>query len=172
MDILIRRADVTNASLLARLGAQTFHDAFATFNSAEDMETYMQSSFTEDKLKAEIQTDGAEFYIAHMGDEPLGFAKTGQQAPPDEIAAFKCRELERIYVLKEHQSLKVGEKLLTFCIEKAKAEKYEVMWLGVWEHNPRAVAFYQRFGFERFGEHDFQLGSDTQTDWLMMLNLR
>jgi ribosomal protein S18 acetylase RimI-like enzyme len=172
MDILITRAGITNAHLLAGLGAKTFHDAFASFNKQEDMDAYMQASFTEDKLNAEIQAKDSEFYIAYKDGVPLGFAKTGEQTPPDEISAFKCRELERIYVLQEYQSLKVGEKLLTHCIEKAKADNYEVMWLGVWEHNPRAVAFYNRFGFERFGEHVFMLGSDAQTDWLLMLKLR
>lgn len=172
MDILIRKAGVTDASLLAALGAQTFHDAFASYNKAEDMDAYMRTSFTEKKLLDEIRAPRAEFYIAYKDGEPLGFAKTGEQPPPDEIAAFKCRELERIYVLKDYQSLKVGEKLLTHCIEKAKTEDYDILWLGVWEHNPRAIAFYQRFGFEHFGEHIFQLGSDAQTDWLMILKLR
>ena len=171
MDILIRKAEATDASLLATLGAQTFHDAFAAYNKEEDMAAYMQANFTEEKLLDEMRAPKAEFYIAYKEGEALGFAKTGEQTPPDEISAFKCRELERLYVLKDYQSLKVGEKLLTHCIEKAKAD-YEVIWLGVWEHNPRAVAFYHRFGFERFGEHIFQLGSDAQTDWLMMRKLR
>ena len=41
------------------------------------------------------------------------------------------------------------------------------LWLGVWEHNTKALAFYQRFGFYRIGSHSFFVGQDEQTDFLL-----
>jgi ribosomal protein S18 acetylase RimI-like enzyme len=49
----------------------------------------------------------------------------------------------------------------------ARVRGAETLWLGVWERNARAVAFYRKYGFTRVGEHTFVLGSDTQTDWLL-----
>ena len=53
-------------------------------------------------------------------------------------------------------------------IDIAFKENFEVMWLGVFEKNYRALAFYQKFGFEKYGSHDFVLGNDVATDLLMM----
>ncbi|RYE24132.1 MAG: GNAT family N-acetyltransferase [Sphingobacteriales bacterium] len=172
MDIRIDESGILDAQLLAQLGAQTFYDAFASFNKEEDMDDYMNTSFSEQRIAEEMIVPGAVFYIAYKDDKAIGFAKTGQKEPPAEIAENTCRELERIYVLKEYQSMKAGEKLLNHCIAKAKEDGLEVLWLGVWEHNNRAVSFYQRLGFERLGQHTFMLGSDAQTDWLFKLKLR
>ena len=51
-------------------------------------------------------------------------------------------------------------------IDAARARGAQTLWLGVWERNPRAVAFYEKYGFTRVGEHTFMLGDDAQTDWL------
>ena len=135
------------------------------------MDAYMNTHYTEHKLAEEINDNEAEFYIAYLSDKAVGFIKTGHGKPPEEISAFKCRELERLYVLKEYQSHKIGEQLINYCINKAKEDNTEILWLGVWENNPRAISFYKRFGFQHFGEHTFQLGNDAQTDWLMKLEL-
>lgn len=172
MDIRIKKAGVFEARLLAQLGVQTFYDAFASFNKEEDMDAYMNVHYTEQRLAQELNAEGAEFYIAYQNGKAIGFAKTGQQGTPGELVNNSCRELERIYVLKQFQSLKVGEELLLHCIARAREDDIEILWLGVWEHNERAIAFYKRHGFERFSEHIFQLGSDAQTDFLFKLNLK
>ena len=61
----------------------------------------------------------------------------------------------------------VGPALMQACMDIAKELKKSVIWLGVWEKNSRAIAFYQKWGFEKFGEHIFPIGDDPQTDWLM-----
>jgi hypothetical protein len=42
------------------------------------------------------------------------------------------------------------------------------LWLGVWERNARARAFYKKSGFAEIGEQHFQLGSDRQRDLVMI----
>ena len=58
------------------------------------------------------------------------------------------------------------------CFEKAKETGRDVMWLGVWEYNPRAQRFYEKNGFRFVGKHTFLLGSDPQTDLLMQKKFR
>ena len=80
-------------------------------------------------------------------------------------------EIERIYVRKEYLGKKVGGLLMKKCLELAQQKGYTLVWLGVWEHNAKAIAFYEKWGFEKFGSHAFLLGNDLQTDWLMKKNL-
>ncbi|MGZ3867413.1 MAG: GNAT family N-acetyltransferase, partial [Bacteroidia bacterium] len=80
-------------------------------------------------------------------------------------------EIERIYVQKKHHDKKAGYAIMQKCIEFAKEKKFEVIWLGVWEKNERALKFYEKVGFEKFGTHNFQLGDDAQNDYLVKMDL-
>ena len=80
-------------------------------------------------------------------------------------------EIERIYASKAYLGKHVGKTLMEACLKLAKQGGHNVVWLGVWEHNPRAIAFYEKWGFEKFGSHSFLLGNDLQTDLLMKKNL-
>jgi ribosomal protein S18 acetylase RimI-like enzyme len=66
----------------------------------------------------------------------------------------------------------IGKALMLKCIEIAREKKSDVLWLGVWENNQRAIDFYTKWGFEKFSTHIFMLGDDPQTDWLMKKELR
>jgi ribosomal protein S18 acetylase RimI-like enzyme len=81
-------------------------------------------------------------------------------------------EISRIYVVKEKIGTGVGKALLEFAISFAQQCNKELVYLGVWEHNKKAIDFYERFGFTKFGEHIFMVGNDPQTDWLFKKNLR
>ena len=80
-------------------------------------------------------------------------------------------ELARLYSQQEFIGKGVGQDLMDACFERAKAHGHDVMWLGVWEYNPRAQRFYEKNGFRVVGRHTFQLGADPQTDLLMQIEL-
>ena len=88
-----------------------------------------------------------------------------------ELQDDKALEIERIYVLKEFHGKNVGQILYNKAIEIAKQNKADYVWLGVWEENPRAIAFYKKNGFVEFDKHIFKLGDDEQTDIMMKLKL-
>jgi ribosomal protein S18 acetylase RimI-like enzyme len=94
-----------------------------------------------------------------MGEIPAGLNST------------KTIEIERIYSTQEYIGKKAGKSLMEACLDVAREQDCETIWLGVWEHNPRAIAFYEKWGFEKFGSHPFLLGTDLQTDLLMKKNL-
>jgi ribosomal protein S18 acetylase RimI-like enzyme len=81
-------------------------------------------------------------------------------------------EIARIYAVREKIGSGVGKAMLEFSIALAEKMKKQIIWLGVWEHNIRAINFYERFGFKKVGEHVFMLGEDAQTDWLMQKELK
>jgi len=168
--IVIKEASRADAAMLANLGAQTFKDAFAAANTDEDMALYLAATFTPDIITKEFEEPGSHFYIAYAGEKAVGYAKTRWQSLPGEPGTH-ATEIQRLYVLQHYQNLQTGRKLMEHCLATIKQEGIKTVWLGVWEHNPGAIRFYERFGFKQFGSHIFQLGTDPQTDHLMKLHL-
>ena len=56
-------------------------------------------------------------------------------------------------------------------LQIAQEKNVGYLWLGVWEENHRALAFYKKNGFVEFDKHIFKLGNDPQTDIMMKLTL-
>ena len=169
--VTIRTASIKDARLLADLGAKTFHDTFVSSNTGQDMELYLAKNFSTEQLERELKETGTTFIIAEHDGEAVGYAKMRTQEQPEGLNESNQIEIERIYSLKEYFGTSVGRTLMEACLDIGKAAGHKVAWLGVWEHNPRAIAFYEKWGFRRFGTHPFVLGTDLQTDILMKKEL-
>ena len=166
-DLTIRRASPDDAGMLAELGARTFSETFAADNSPEDMAAYLTSSFNLAQQTAELADPASTFFIAEVGGVAAGYAKLHAGEPEEGIEGAKPVELVRLYVSKEWLGRGVGEALMRACVDEARRAGHETIWLGVWERNARAQAFYRKWNFRAVGEHVFQVGSDPQTDILM-----
>ncbi len=165
--IKIRRASAADNVLLAELGARTFRDTFAAANTPENMAAYLAASFGPEIQAAELADPRVVFLIAEIEGEPAGYAQLRGGAAPSGINGSNPVELVRIYARREIIGQGVGAALMQACIAEARRRGYDTVWLGVWEHNVRARAFYERWGFKEAGTHVFQLGDDPQTDVLM-----
>ena len=111
------------------------------------------------------------FLVAEIDGELAGYAKLIFGTLEPGVTAEKPVELSRLYSHQKFLGQGVGQALMDACFERAKQAACDVMWLGVWEYNPRAKAFYEKYGFHEVGKHIFQLGSDPQTDVLMQREL-
>lgn len=169
--ISITVANINHVSALNELSITTFCDAFGPDNSQEDMDKYVAEEMSIPKLTDELKDGNNIFFIAWMKDEMAGYAKMRLHKKPEELSANNPIEIERIYVLQKYHGQKIGTALMSHCINHALASKHDVLWLGVWEHNHHAIAFYNKWGFEIFGTHPFVLGNDHQTDLLMKKQL-
>lgn len=165
--LIIRRATTDDAAMLAELAARTFHDAFAADNKAEDMDAYMSVAFTPAQLAAELAETGNAFFVAEIDAVPVGYAQLRAGDAPECVGGPEPVELSRLYVSREWHGRGIAQALVDALVEEARALKRRTLWLGVWEHNPRAQAFYRKWGFSVVGSHVFVLGSDPQTDLLM-----
>jgi diamine N-acetyltransferase len=165
--MLIRPANSFDNHLLAELGARTFADSFAADNTPEDMAAYLAGAFSPEKQAAEMAEPGTLFLIAEDDGQPMGFARLREGNVPECIQGVHPVELVRIYSVKEMIGRGVGSALMTACLQEAQCRQCDVIWLDVWEKNPRAIAFYEKWGFVKVGEQGFQLGDDLQHDWLM-----
>jgi ribosomal protein S18 acetylase RimI-like enzyme len=166
-DVTIRRAHREDAGLLAELGARTFAETFATDNSPEDMAAYIAASFNLPQLLAELADPVSTFLIAEVGGVAAGYAKLHAGDSLEGVEGGNPIELVRLYVSREWLGRGVGQALMRACIDEAQQAGHRTIWLGVWERNGRAQAFYRKWHFRAVGEHVFQLGSDPQTDILM-----
>jgi ribosomal protein S18 acetylase RimI-like enzyme len=170
--IRIRHATNSDAAVLADLGARTFAQTFAVYNTPEDMAEYLAKSFSPSIQAEELATLGCTFLILETLTEdqswlPVGFVRMQAGPAPDCISGANPIELVRIYVLQECIGKGEGSRLMQASIDEARSSEHDVLWLGVWEKNERAIPFYQKWGFETVGTHEFILGSDHQTDYLM-----
>jgi ribosomal protein S18 acetylase RimI-like enzyme len=167
----IRPATVSDAGSLSQLAARTFLETFAGENTAEDMARYVAEAFTTEQQAAEIADPaGAVLVAEHSSDsgdaELLGYAHLVSGDVPASVRGAAPLELKRLYVARAWHERGVAHLLMHAAIEAARARGAQTLWLGVWERNPRAVAFYAKHGFVRVGEHTFVLGGDAQIDWL------
>ncbi|WP_374950669.1 GNAT family N-acetyltransferase [Mucilaginibacter sp.] len=163
---------LADAPLLLSLSHQTFFDAFAHLNNADDMEAYTGKAFVLSRFEEEISNRDSCFYFARVDGEIAGYIKLNFNAAQTELQDPAALEVERIYVLQSQQGKQIGKRLLNFAIDEALRQSLTFVWLGVWEHNTKAIKFYESKGFTIFGNHPFMLGSDRQTDLLMRLELR
>lgn len=156
---------------LQSLSRRTFSDAFAADNTEENMQAFLDSAFSEEKLKQELSETESEFYLARQKNSFIGYLKVNFGLAQTELKESNGMEIERIYVLKEFIGKGLGRALLEKALAIAKSRKAEYLWLGVWEKNSRAIGFYQKNGFIPIGIHPFPVGKDVQTDILMKRNL-
>lgn len=167
VQVTIRGANIADANLLAELGRRTFHETFSPDNTNEDMDAYLASSFNLAKQTAELTDPASTFLIAEVSGIAAGYAKLDAGETAAGIEGDNPIELVRLYVSREWLGRGVGEELMRACLDAARSAGFKTIWLGVWEQNARAQAFYRKWNFRAVGEHIFQLGSDPQTDILM-----
>lgn len=165
--LTIRRGTVQDAALLSELGARTFSETFAADNTAEDLAAYLEASFSVAQQTAELEDPGSIFLIAEVDGHAAGYAKLHDGKPETGVEGANPIELVRLYVSREWLGRGIGEQLMRACIDEAGRAGHETIWLGVWERNARAQAFYRKWNFQTVGEHVFQLGADRQRDLLM-----
>jgi diamine N-acetyltransferase len=165
--INIRVANAADAEMIADLSYRTFCDAFASFNTKENMDKFIRNDFNRKKLIAQVSEAGNIFLLAYQHDELTGYVRLLESHNPPELGQIDAIEISRIYVENKITSKGIGSLLMQKCIDVAREKNKKMIWLGVWEHNTRAIAFYKKFGFEIFSDHIFMLGDDAQTDILM-----
>ncbi len=164
--VQIRKADFSDAEMIADLSRETFYHTFAEFNTKEDMDKFLIEQFSKQKLMAQVTEEGNIFLLAYVGDQPAGYVFIKENTH-EALGNKNAIEISRLYARTSFIGKGIGKALMDAAIETAKELQKEYIWLGVWEHNHRAIGFYKKYGFEKFSEHDFILGNDVQRDWVM-----
>jgi ribosomal protein S18 acetylase RimI-like enzyme len=171
MSFSIRYATKKDDELIADISRQTFYETFAADNTKEDMDKFLKEQFTKGKLMLEVGAAENTFLMAYYNGEIAGYIKLREARAPRSLGTTNAMEVARLYAMKHLIGKGAGKVLMQSGIEIAKEKNKEMIWLGVWEKNQRAIDFYTKWGFEKFDEADFLLGNDVQKDWLMRKHL-
>lgn len=167
----IRSATAADAAALAQIAEKSFRQAFDAHNSAADMDLYCRSHFSEAIQASEIAAiDGATLLIEYHG-ELAGFSQLRWGSAPDYVSGPAPGEIVRFYLLSEFHGTGLASQLMQSSLESLKSQGCKTAWLGVWQENPRAIAFYRKYGFREVGEQIFVLGNDHQRDFVLARSL-
>jgi diamine N-acetyltransferase len=151
---------------------QSFSDAFADSNTAENMEAFLQDTYSLGKMQNEFYEPNSVLYLACNDNKDIvGFLRLRKNDEAADKLGYNAIELQRLYIHPDCKGMGVGKKLVEVAFTYSKQNKFDWIWLGVWEKNFNAQKVYAKWGFEKFGEHVFQMGADAQTDWLMKKDL-
>jgi ribosomal protein S18 acetylase RimI-like enzyme len=167
----IRVIGIDDVVTLQKIARETFSEMFADYNSADNLNKYLDEKFTVTKLSEELNHPHSKFYFAQIGEEVVGYLKTNTGEAQTELMNLNAFEIQRIYVLQAYHGKKVGQLLIEKALEEARKTTCTYVWLGVWQENHRAIGFYSKNGFIKFDTHIFKMGDEEQMDWLMKLDL-
>jgi ribosomal protein S18 acetylase RimI-like enzyme len=169
MTVVIREGRPEDAAPLAALAARTFAETFAADNTPEDMAAHLARSYGEAQQGAELADPGRVTLVAERAGALVAFAQLRTAPVPATVPPATSMELQRFYVDRSAHGSGVAQRLMTAALAAARRRGAAVVWLGVWERNPRAIRFYEKCGFTDAGSQTFLLGSDPQTDRVMWI---
>lgn len=166
---IIGFATENDAELIAKLGKETFYDAFVgnPLMPQDDLKTYVDTAFTVSQIASELKDSQNIFLLAQTDGEYSAYAKLVCGARTDGVTGKNPIKLQRLYARQKFIGAGIGAGLMKRCLAEAAAGNHDVMWLSSWKHNLAATKFYERFGFEKCGTFEFQLGKTTFIDILM-----
>jgi diamine N-acetyltransferase len=165
--LFIRPATSSDAELIAGLSARTFVSAYQSMLPEQALLDFVASAFTLDNIREEMNAPGSHFLLAFGGEVPVGYAWLRQAGLLAGVRGRRPAELARIYLEEEVTGKGYGSRLMEACLNVAMEAGYDVLWLGVWERNERAIRFYEKKGFTRAGTLPFEFGEDLHTDLVM-----
>jgi diamine N-acetyltransferase len=165
--VKVRVATAADAATLAALALKTFLDAFAAGNRAEDIKAYTDVAYGEPQQRRELEDASIVTLLVTIDGEREGVATGYAQLRRTPNGPHGDVELARFYVDQAHHGRGVAQALMSAVESHTHALGGTRLWLGVWERNHRAIAFYRKCGFEKVSTQPFLLGSDLQTDWVM-----
>jgi ribosomal protein S18 acetylase RimI-like enzyme len=171
VSVVIRPGVATDATALAELAARTFSETFAADNRPEDMALHTAQAYGTSQQQSELADPNIATLLVDVDGQLVGYAQLRSGVTPKCVTGEKPIELWRFYIARPWQ----GQGLAQALMRKVESDAYgrggRTLWLGVWERNERAKAFYHKNGFTDVGSHVFMVGTDPQTDRILVRRL-
>ena len=172
MTTMIKRCTQKDLSELQAISITTFTETFKDQNSPEHLHAYLKKAYDIKQLEQEVANPSSQFFFVYFNDDVAGYLKVNTDDAQTEAIGNDSLEVERIYVKKTFQKHGLGKLLLNKAFEIALEKQKKSIWLGVWEANENAIAFYQKKGFVQTGSHSFFMGDDEQVDLIMVKTIQ
>ncbi|TMI70408.1 MAG: GNAT family N-acetyltransferase [Bacteroidetes bacterium] len=162
MSIKIITADISHAAIIGTIGKKSFRKSFEhLFKNKEELLEYLENTYCPVKLAKSLRHEDNIYLLAFIDGEPAGFAKIKKYSLNEHIDSVSQMELQKIYVLGEHQGKGIGSALLTEVKKIAKEGSPDYLWLDTHISNDKAIGFYEKNGFRKMGKYYFTIGSQT-----------
>ncbi|GLI04595.1 spermidine/spermine N(1)-acetyltransferase [Paenibacillus tyrfis] len=171
MTITIKKCAFEDLRKLQEISYETFDETFKDQNSPENMNAYLERAFNLKQLEQELSHSSSQFFFVYCNHEVAGYLKVNINDAQSEEMGDESLEIERIYIKSKFQKHGLGKYLLNQAIEIALECNKKKIWLGVWERNENAIAFYEKMGFVQTGAHSFYMGDEEQIDFIMTKTL-
>jgi len=171
MMIHLKKCTLEDLCKLQEISYETFYETFKDQNSPENMNAYLKRAFNLKQLEKELSNIFSQFFFVYLNNEVAGYLKINTNDAQSEEMGDESLEIERIYIKSKFQKHGLGKYLINKAIEIALKENKKKIWLGVWEKNEKAIAFYKKMGFFQTGAHSFYMGDEEQTDFIMTKSL-
>ncbi|MNH85711.1 Protease synthase and sporulation negative regulatory protein PAI 1 [compost metagenome] len=171
MTVNIKECTLADSRKLQEISYETFNETFMHQNSPENMNAYLEKAFNLNQLEKELSNISSQFFFVYFNNEVAGYLKVNTHDAQSEEMGDESLEIERIYIKNKFQRHGLGKYLLNKVMEMAMERHKKKIWLGVWEKNENAIAFYKKMGFLQTGAHSFYMGDEEQTDFIMTKTL-
>ena len=162
-------ADGPEVDAMAR---ESWVATFGHASSADDLALYVAGAYgPTGRLLRDLADPAYRFRVAREDGRVAGYAKIGPYALGEGLAPEDTVQLYQLYVLPAWQGAGVSRALMDWAVHAARSGGAPAIALSVWEENPRALAFYRRYGFREVGEYAFMTGNQADRDLVMRLDL-
>ena len=172
MNVIIRRCSDNDLDHIQKIGYETYDETFRKLNQPETINQYLAASFNKEKLYSELSNPNSFFYFMYVENELAGYLKINLAPSQTDINDPESVELERIYVRKVYLKSGLGKRLMNYSFKIAADWNKSYIWLGVWDQNVKAIAFYIKMGFKKVGQHTFKMGEELQNDFIMKKTIK
>ncbi|MFS0869040.1 GNAT family N-acetyltransferase [Paenibacillus xylanilyticus] len=169
--VKITKCSCEDVHTLQEISIETFNDTFKDQNSPENMKGYLERAFNSEQLEKELSNRSSDIFFIYFNEELAGYLKVNISDAQSESMGEEFLEIERIYIKNHFQKYGLGKHLLNKAIDIAIEKNKNKIWLGVWEKNDNAIAFYNKMGFIQTGAHSFYMGDEEQIDFIMTKTL-
>lgn len=171
MSVVINECTREDLKALQEISYNTFNETFSHMNTKENMLAYLENAFNIKRLEEEISNPFSTFFFIYHNGALAGYLKVNTNEAQTEDMGQEALEIERIYIREKFQKHGLGKYLFDKAIEIAMKNNKNKTWLGVWEKNENAIAFYKKLGFVQTGAHSFYMGDEEQTDFILIKTL-
>jgi diamine N-acetyltransferase len=171
--ISYRTPTIDDAQMLADLGRQTFVDTFGSLYSARNLQMFLETTYSLAALQIDFNNPERLFRVAEDSESQMvGYCKLGMvNGFPGPFDGRRVMELKQLYLKATYQGVGVADQLMQWALDEARSGGYDDIVLSVFSENPRAMRFYQRYGFEKYMDYFFMVGDHRDEEFLYRLKL-
>ena len=167
-DMINCRGSVDDAAELAEFAARTFEETFSADNKPEDLQTHLVTNYGPEQQAAELVDPLVTTILARLNGKLVAYAQVRQNPPPPCVSNASPIELHRFYVDRRAHGTGLASSLMQEVHQAVREFGGRHVWLGVWERNSRAIAFYKKAKFVDVGSQFYMVGPDRQVDRVLV----